>query len=137
MNGSQKMLFETEASLGQYGQPILPEPVLARTTDPQPSHSAADKIGTKLHELHKLFLVALGKSHLPATSQEVAADAVPIDGTIGIQEALTKRESIRKRARELFDNQYITKQADRICQVTGNRAATYQLTKKGRDLIKP
>jgi hypothetical protein len=127
---AQNNLFD----LNSYGYPTKPETLidatqLARATDPATSHQAAADVAIKLTKTHLLYLATLLLSAIPLTSQEIAAKAIPIDGSIPVQAAFAKRETLRKRTRELFDAGKITKCGSRICKVTGKESETYRISR--------
>ena len=116
----QLSLFDNEPTgFGIYGNP------LSRRTDPPTSKNAEARVD--LVGNYKLFFDALSKAKYPMTAQEVAADAIEIDGSIPVGSALAKRESIRKRAKELVDRGVIRVNGSRVCQVTGNESTTYEV----------
>lgn len=123
---SQLNLFETETQTGFYGQPVEPKK-LARTNDPEASKAAAASVN--LEGNFKLFFEALSASDSPLTAQEIAADAVPIDGSIPVQAAISKRETVRKRASEMVERGLVRSVGSRICTVTGNESTIYELVK--------
>lgn len=95
-----------------------------RTTDPETSRLGAEHIAEKVIPMRLLFLVTLNKCKRPRTASEVAHIAScgrPVTA-----------ESIRKRARELFDEDLIAKRGARRCGVSGKQAETYEVTAKGR-----
>ena len=119
----QLSLFDNEPlGKGIYGNP------LSRRTDPETSKQAEVSVKkTSLVGNFKLFIDALKQAKYPLTAQEIAAEAIPIDGTISVGSALAKRESIRKRAAELVQRNEIRVVGSRICQVTGNESTTYEV----------
>jgi hypothetical protein len=120
----QKSLFDTgPVGVNHYGYPI------ARNSDPEPSKIAAGDTKPKLGGNHKVFLLALKRIGRPATAQEVAAEAVPIDGSLPVPSAFSKRESIRKRAKELVRMGFIGVGDARICRVTGKESTVYEVRK--------
>jgi len=82
---TQQTLFDLGSETGFYGQPIEPKQI-ARSTDPETSKQAA--VSVNLEGNCKLFYDALAASDSPLTAQEIAADAVPIDGSIPVASAL-------------------------------------------------
>jgi hypothetical protein len=121
---NQKSLFDTSpepVAINHYGYPI------ARKSDPEPSQVAASNAEAKLGGYHKIFMLALKRINREATAQEVAAEAVPIDGTLPVQAAFSKRESVRKRAKELVTLGLIRAVDSRICRVTGNESTVYEV----------
>lgn len=125
---NQKLLFEVEAAIGQYGQPIEPASIhtpLARLTDPPTSHQGEQAAILKVSGNRKLFLETLRKSKKPLTAEEVAANAIPFQHTISVSTVMAKRSTIRKRAHELLAAGFIKKTGSRPCEVTGNEASIY------------
>jgi hypothetical protein len=116
----QLSLFDNDsAGTGIYGNP------LSRRSDPETSKKAEARVD--LVGNFKLFVDALSKSNYPQTAQEVAADAIPFDPEIPVGTTLAKRESVRKRAKELVNRKVIRVKGTRICQVTGNESTTYEV----------
>jgi len=133
----QGKLFETQAAIGQYGQPIEPvaESAIARKSDPLPSHAGAADIGPKLGKYHRIFLEILIIAHRGLTAQEVAARAFPIVEGMSPQRILIvtkQRDTTRKRASWLLDAKLINKSTERICESTGKLASEYSITEAGR-----
>lgn len=82
-----------------------------------------------LNENQLLFVGALRKSPIPLTAQEVAERAVEIDDETKIRQVFAKRESVRKRARELVDCGWVKVCESRECRVTGQSANTYEVVR--------
>lgn len=130
---SQKSLFDfTPQPTDIYGYPISERQQLARRTDPATSHQASKKTVAELGGYHLIFYNALQKIGHEATAQEVAAAAVPLDGSMPVAAGFSKRESIRKRAKELVSRGVISVTGSRICRVTGNESSTYEVIREGR-----
>jgi hypothetical protein len=123
----QLTLFETKTT--QYGQPVTKSPKqLARSTDPITSKiAAATTVACGLNENQALFVATLRKSVVPLTASEVAEKAVEINDLAKVQQAMSKRESVRKRAKELVDLGWIKVCESRECKVTGHAAQTYEV----------
>jgi len=127
---NQLNLFETDQSKGFYGQPVEPKQ-LARTSDPETSKTAAERAAEikKLEGNFKLFFQALSASDSPLTAQEIAADAIPIDGSLSVTAAISKRETVRKRASEMVERGLVRSVGSRVCTVTGNESTTYEVVR--------
>jgi hypothetical protein len=123
---NQLNLFETETQTGFYGQPVEPKKN-ARTNDPETSKAAAASVN--LEGNFKLFFESLSASESPLTAQEIAADAVPIDGSLSVTAAISKRETVRKRASEMVERGLVRSVGSRICTVTGNESTTYEVVR--------
>lgn len=82
-----------------------------------------------LNENQLLFVAALRKSPIPLTAQEVAERAVQIESIERVQQVMAKRESVRKRAKELVDCGWVKVCESRECRVTGQSANTYEVVR--------
>lgn len=107
--------------------PAVNAKVLARRTDPRTSHQAAEAIAPELNRQQKLFYDTLKAwASIPRTANEVAEKAIPIDSH-PVKAIFSKRETLRKRAKELVDLDLISVCDARDCRVTGNAANTYEV----------
>lgn len=121
----QQSLFDMPAESESIRDPRK----IARRTDPDTSHQAAQSIAAELSKSQTLFYETLKAwGGIPRTANEVAARAIPIDRS-PIQPLFRKRETLRKRAKELVDLGLIRASDSRPCMVNGNPATTYEVIK--------
>lgn len=110
----------------------------ARRTDPFTSQEAAEAICGKVTKYEYMFMNALISIGHPSTAYEVAAEAVPIDGSMPINRAIKLRDTLRKRSgelkRERFDKHgvrirgpLIEEHGERPCRVNGSTAMTFDV----------
>lgn len=125
---NQPSLFDHEPlPVSQYGTPIEPKS-LARRTDPETSKQAARSVAADLSETQRLFFTTLKKFTYPATAQEVAEAAIRIESIDQVSAVMSKRDTLRKRAKELVDKGWIVQREPRECRVTGsNNSTTYEV----------
>lgn len=87
----------------------LPLFAMARDSDKETSHQAAEEVATKLSGLRAVFVSRLRQIGRPATANEVAQ----------------RIESIRKRAKECERLGLIKAVGTKTCTVTGKTATVY------------
>jgi alkylation response protein AidB-like acyl-CoA dehydrogenase len=120
-------LFDnSEVAVSQYGTPIEPNQ-LARRTDPETSKQAARSVAADLSETQRLFFTTLKQFGYPATAQEVAEAAIRIEAIDQVKAVMAKRDTLRKRAKELVDKGWIVEREPRECRVTCNNSTTYEV----------
>jgi hypothetical protein len=123
----QMTLFgELSQRTNQYGTP-LESPPIARASDPEPSHLAAEQIKSGLSSLQALFVSVLRQTRRSMTAHEVAAQAIVIGPSDRIESIMQRRETLRKRAGELVAIKWIRIAGQRRCEVTGNMASVYEV----------
>ena len=91
---------------------ITPEPKLARTSDPETSHLAAEQIRPHLGRLHRVVIATLKENGEPMTAKEIGPDA-------------------HKRMLELVEADQIETCGTRICSVSGRMAQAYRIRNGG------
>ena len=86
------------------------EPPLARHSDPQTSHLAADYIRPHLGRLHQAVIDTLRAAKEPMTASEIGPQA-------------------HKRMKELVEDNRIEKCGERKCSISGRLATVYRIRK--------
>ena len=116
----QLSFFETNYHDGNHSVKV------ARKSDKTTSHKAAASVDLK--GKRKIFYDTLaGWSDFPRTANEVAAKAIPIDGSKPVLQVFKARETLRKRAGELVKLGLIRECQARPCKINGNEATTYEV----------
>ena len=115
----QLSFFETNHHDGNHSVKV------ARKSDKTTSHKAAASVDLK--GKRKVFYEALASCSFPATANEVAAKAIPIDGSKPVLEVFKARETLRKRAGELVKLGLIRECQARPCKINFNDATTYEV----------
>ena len=108
---------------------------LARRNDPETSKQAAEKVKVSANE--RLFLLVLDRNrHITMTAEEVAAQSVAYVPERTKDDVDSQRKTVRKRSSGLKVKELIGEVSRRPCKITGNPAATFTITKKGRESIR-
>lgn len=116
------------SQLGLFDNP--PKTAIARRSDPKSSHDAAAAIAPKLKGLQALFYDTLkGWSNIPRTANEVAAKAIPYSTGERVFKTMQRRESLRKRAKELVNAGIIRECGKRHCRAADSEieVMTYEV----------
>ena len=120
MNAKQQTLFATSNHDGNKSVSVV------RKSDKVTSHKASASVDLKGNR--KIFYKTLaGFSDFPRTANEVAAKAIPIDGSKPVMQVFKARETLRKRAGELVKLEMIRECQSRPCKINGNDATTYEV----------
>ena len=98
---------------------------VARKSDKATSHKAAASVDLK--GKRKVFYDTLANCRFPATANEVAAKAIPADGSKPALKVFNDRETLRKRAGELVKLGLIRECQSRPCKINFNEATTYEV----------
>jgi len=117
--------------LGLFDNPEQSKPpAIARRSDPKSSHDAAAAIAPKLGGLQALFVETLkANSQIPLTANEVAERAIAFTRDEGVVKTLQRRESLRKRAKELVKAGMIRECEKRFCRAAESETevTTYEV----------
>ena len=126
MQEQMSLFGDLSQRTNQYGMPLEDRPI-ARASDPEPSHVAAEQIKSGLSSLQALFVSVLRQTNRPKTAHEVAAQAIAMGPSDRIEAIMQRRETLRKRAGELVALGWIRIAGQRRCEVTGNVASVYEV----------
>lgn len=127
MSEQMSLFGDLTQRLNQYGMPLQDAPI-ARASDPEPSHVAADQVSSGLSDIKVAFVLTLQQSNTGMTASEVAAAAIPIEpGQAAV--SMCRRETMRKRASELVRSGWIRVIGQRACGITGKLATVYEVAK--------
>jgi len=120
LKANQQTLFATSNHDGNHSVKV------ARRADKATSHKASASVDLK--GKRKIFYDTLAEwSDFPRTANEVAAKAIPIDGSKPVLQVFKARETLRKRAGELVKLGLIRECQARPCKINFNEATTYEV----------
>ena len=119
MKTKQLSFFETNHHDGNSSVKV------ARRADKATSHKAAASVDLKGNR--KIFYETLATFRFPPTANEVAAKAIPADGSKPALKVFNDRETLRKRASELVKLGLIRECQARPCKIKFNEATTYEV----------
>jgi len=121
LKANQQTLFATSNHDGNHSVKV------ARKSDKATSHKAAASVDLK--GKRKIFYDTLVNFRFPATANEVAAKAIPADGSKPALQVFNDRETLRKRAGELVKLGLVRECQSRPCKIKFNEATTYEVNK--------